>query len=113
MFVLFPTLPESRPPPMDRNLLAVLAEADPPAEEDVDRPGLSDREQARVLQEERPLLGEEQREPVEVDLLVVHLDLREVGVEGGVEGQARADAVLQVGPDVAADREVSAVSRVL
>jgi hypothetical protein len=43
------------------------------------------RRRARVLEEERPLLRKEQVEAVEVDLLLVDLDLREVGVDGGVE----------------------------
>ena len=42
---------------------------------------LAELEDLRVLEEERPLLREEQREPREVDLLLVGLDLREVGVD--------------------------------
>ena len=94
--------PARQPPPAaDRNLLAVLAEPDAAAEEHVDRTRLSDREQPRVLEEERPLLGKEQREAVQVDLLVVDLDLGEVGVCGQVEGHAGGDAVLQVRPQIA------------
>ena len=46
---------------------------------------------------------------------VVHLHLREVGVVGGVERHARADAVLQIDPDVAGPgglRRLGAVGRV-
>ncbi len=53
-------------------------------------PGLPDGEEAGVLEEERPFLGKEQVEAVEIDLLLVDLDLREVGVDGGVEREARA-----------------------
>ena len=45
------------------------------------------------FEEERPLLGEEEGEArVDVELRGVGLDLREVGVDGGVEGQVRGDA---------------------
>ena len=100
MWVLAPTWPLRRPPPPDRDPLSVVANPDPPAEEQLELARLPHREQPRVLQEERPLLGEEQVEPVEVDLLVVHLDLREVGVVRQIEGEARGDAVLQVRPHV-------------
>ena len=39
------------------------------------------------LEEEVALLGEEQAEPRQVDLLLVDLDLREVGVDGEVGGE--------------------------
>ena len=58
---------------------------------------VGDRERSRVLEEERPLLGEEQVEPVQVDLLVVDFHLGKIGVDRGVERQARGDAVLEVG----------------
>src|SRR6185295_5706550 len=54
------------------------------------------REEARVLEEERALLREEQREAVEVHLLFVRFDLREVRVDREVEGQARGRAPLEV-----------------
>ncbi len=66
----------------DRDRLAVVANADAAAEEQIDLTGIADREEAGVLEEERPLLGEEQREAIEVDLLIVDLDLGEVGVDG-------------------------------
>ena len=45
---------------------------------------------ALVLEEELTLLGEEQAEAREVDLLLVGFDLREVGVVGEVGGQVLA-----------------------
>ena len=86
------------------NALAVVADADAPAEEQLELARLPHREEPRVLEKEGPLLGEEQVEPVEVDLLLVHLDLREVGVVRQVEGEARGHAVLQVRPDVSEPR---------
>ena len=53
-------------------------------------------EDAAALEEEVALLREEQAEAREVDLLLVDLDLREVGVDGEVGGQVRRDAVLDV-----------------
>ena len=75
----------------DRNRLAVVADADAAAEEQIDFAGVADAEEAGVLEEERPLLREEQVEAIEVDLLIVDFDLREVGVDGGVERQARRE----------------------
>ena len=54
------------------------------------------------FQEELALLGKEQAEPRQVDLLLVHLHLREVGVVGEVCGQPLRHAVLHVDPEVAA-----------
>ena len=88
----------------DVDALAVVADADAPAEEQLELARLPHREEPRVLEKEGPLLREEQVEPVEVDLLVVHLDLREVGVVRQVEGEARGHAVLQVRPDVSEPR---------
>jgi hypothetical protein len=44
-------------------------------------------EDAAAFLEESSLLGEEQRKAIEVDLLVVGLDLREIRVDGQVEGE--------------------------
>ena len=93
----------------DRNRLAAGADADPPAEEELGLPRVVERraaavahgESAGVLEEERPLLRKEEVEPVEVDLLIVHLHLREVGVVGEIESQSRRHAVLQVAAEVA------------
>ena len=65
------------------------------------RPALGaagEREHAEALEEEIALLGEEQVEPRQVDLLLVDLDLREVGVEGEVGGEVLGDAVLRRSP---------------
>ena len=67
-----------------------------PAEEEIDLAGPADREEAPVLEEERPLLGKQQVEPRQVDLLFVHFHLREVGVVGQIERRARGDADLAV-----------------
>ena len=56
-------------------------QADPAREEQVDLLRVAELEGRRVLEEERPLLGEEQVEARQVDLLFVGLDLREVGVD--------------------------------
>ena len=73
---------------------------DPAAEEEVHRTPLSHGEVAGVLEEEGPLLGEEEVEPGEVDLLVVHLHLGEVGVVGEVHVEARGDADLGVHAEI-------------
>ena len=99
-----PNLPAQSAAAPDGNRHAVVPDPDPPAEEQLELPRLPHREQARVLQKERPLLREEQVEPVEVDLLVVHLDLREVGVVRQIEGETRSHAVLQVRPHVSERR---------
>ncbi len=95
-----PALPETRPPPMIGIACAVVADADAAAEEQIDFTGIADAEEAGVLEEERALLREEQREAIEVDLLIVDFDLREVGVDGGIERQARRDAVFQVAAEI-------------
>ena len=52
------------------------------------------------LQKEFPLLGKEEAEPGEVHLLQVLFDLREVGVDRGVDNQAAREPVLEVEADV-------------
>ena len=74
----------------DRHEQSVLVEADAAAEEQIELVALADREQAGVLQEERPLLGKAQIEAREVDLLRVDLDLREIGVVGQRPGSGWA-----------------------
>ncbi|MCA9764609.1 MAG: dihydrodipicolinate synthase family protein, partial [Gemmatimonadetes bacterium] len=49
-----------------------------------------------ALDEERPLLGERDLEGVEVDDRRIGLDLAEVGVEGGVEGEPGPEPELEV-----------------
>ena len=90
-----------------RNASAV--ETDPPAEKEIGRhatPGAQagartsgKRERPEVLQEEIPLLGKEQVEPREVHLLLIDLDLREIGVGGDVDGQILCHAVLEIATD--------------
>src|SRR5690606_15899689 len=53
--------------------------ADPPAEEQLGLLRVAYGELPRVLEEERSLLRKEQAEAVEVHLLLVDLDLREIG----------------------------------
>ena len=95
------------PAAVDRDLAAPI-EADAPAVEQRRRvaaevAGAAEVEDALVLEEEVALLGEEQAEARQVDLLLVGLDLGEVGVVGEVGGQAPRDAVLHVEADVAAE----------
>ena len=94
-----PSLPDRRAPPAIGTTSPGGPDPDPAREEEVHLSRRAEREQARVLEEERPLLRVEEAEAVEVHLLLVDLDLREVGVDGGVEGEARRDAPLQVAAD--------------
>ena len=102
----------------DRNRVAGVRQADVPAEEQAHvlrrvlrgrrpppppPPGVAaaaELEDAGVLEEEVALLGKEQAEARQVDLLLVGLDLREVGVDREVQRQARRHAVLHVEPGV-------------
>jgi hypothetical protein len=102
-----PTLPVSGPPTVDRDHAAAI-EPDAPAVEQVRRvapaaglpaaagPAAAEVEDAAALEEEVALLREEQAEARQVDLLLVDLDLREVGVDGEVGRQVGGDAVLEV-----------------
>ena len=63
----------------DRYGSRIRVDADAPREEEQERWGLeeparAELEDSRVLEKELALLREEQREPREIDLLVVHLD---------------------------------------
>ena len=87
--------------PDDVDRLTARIEADAAREEQVDRLRLADLEQLRVLEKERPLLGEEQREAGQVDLLLVGFDLGEVGVDRGIERQVGPHPPLRVEPDAA------------
>src|SRR6185436_19933282 len=78
-------------------------EADAAAEEQVQLLSFSDREQPRVLEKEGTFFRKAQVEAREVDLLSVDFDLREVGVIGGIEVQARGDAELRVEAEIAVD----------
>ena len=96
---------------IDRNRTPAL-EADAPAvEEDrriaagvlAGRLHAAERERALVLQEELALLREEQAEARQVDLLLIGLDLREVGVDREIGGEVLRDAVFHVDADVGRD----------
>ena len=85
---------------------ANVVEADAAAEEQIRRIAGSRRqagagapgegEHAEILEEEIALLGKEQVEPRQVDLLLVDFHLREVGVEGEVRGEVLGDAVSEI-----------------
>ena len=112
-----PALPVSRPPPRMGTTRCVL-QSDPATVEERRRiaraPNTLSRlqdargseaaacelEDAAPLEEELPLLREEQVEAGEVHLLLVHLDLGEVGVVGEVRGEAPGNAVLQIDADL-------------
>ena len=83
------------------NGLAGIGDANAATEEEVDLAGVADAEEAGVLKEERPLFREEQVEPIQVDLLIVHFHLSEVSVHGRVQRKAGSKAVLQVAADIA------------
>ena len=53
------------------------------------------------FQKELPFFWKEEVEPREVNLLLVHLDLREVRVVGQVRGEVLGDAVLGIKSDSA------------
>ena len=91
-----PSLPDRRAPPAIGTTSPAEPDPDPAREEELHLARGAERELPRVLEEEGPLLRVEEAEAVEVDLLLVDLDLREVGVHRGVEGEARRDAPLQV-----------------
>jgi len=64
------------------------------------RPGNAEVKEACALEEEGPLLREEQAEPREVHLFLVCFDLREVGVVRDVGGNVRRHAVFRVEADL-------------
>ena len=68
-------------------------------------PAAADREEPGVLEEEGALLGEEQAEAGQVDLLVVHLDLREVRVVRRVERDPLRDLELGLPAELVAPVE--------
>ena len=110
--------PPGQPPAGgDRNRIAGVGEADPPAEEQQDlflgrckariaKPRLArnvaEIEHAGVLEKELAFLRKEQAELREVHLLLVGFRLREVGARGDVERQRGGHAVLQIHAGVAA-----------
>ena len=105
-----PARPVSRTPPTTGTLLAG-AQPDLAAEEQqrhVARrvAGLhaGEVEDALAFDEEVALLGEEQAEARQVDLLEILFDLREVGAVGGVDDEAAGQAVPEVDAGVAPGR---------
>ena len=78
------------------NLDSAGIDADAPAEEKLGLTGTSDLKVTGIFQEEGSLLGEEQIEAGQVDLLFVHFHLGEVGVQGGVQRQSRRERGFQV-----------------
>src|SRR5690606_26447732 len=69
----------------DGNGCPGIADPDAAAEEELRRLIAAHREEARVLEEEGPLLREEEAESCEVELLLVHFDLGEIGIQRQVE----------------------------
>lgn len=97
--------------PHDGDLPAVVADADASAEEEEEvlvrrgrqaHPGVAGGvahvEDARVLEEELPLLLVEETELGEVHPLLVHLHLSEVGIGGDVQGEPLGETVFGVEP---------------
>ena len=101
--------------PENRDLAPARTDADAAAEKQLrlarvaagHLPDAAHREDAGVLEKERPLLRKEQVEAIQVDLLLVHLDLREVGVVGEIERQGGARVVLQIDAGVAQRRRAA------
>ena len=79
----------------------IAAAAGAPGSAAAARAAAREVEHAAAFEEELALLRQEQVEARQVDLLLVDLDLREVGVDGEVGGEIRGDAVLHVAADVA------------
>ena len=61
---------------------------------------LPDSEHFRVFEEKIAFLGEEQAEASQVDLLLVGLDLGEVGAPGQIECQRWSDATFEISAGV-------------
>src|SRR5439155_6396971 len=86
----------------DRYRLAEGVDADATRKEQVHGLWRTGREDARILEEEGPFLREEQRKTREIRALLVHFDLREVGVVREVERETRRHAVLELAADIPA-----------
>ena len=98
-FVLGEQHAERRPSLLAGHLHAVLGIDDGPRMDEGDR--ATDLKDTGALEEERPELGVEEREPlVGFDLRLVGFHLREVGVQREVRRHVRGDAVLDVDPGV-------------
>jgi hypothetical protein len=86
-----PGLPREAPAPED-----VVVEPDATAEEEIRLPVVPELEELGALQKEIPLLRVEEAEAAQVDLDVVGLHLREVGVVGQIGCQRRRHAPFHV-----------------
>src|SRR3970040_725633 len=100
------TFPVSRPPPTIGTGWGSAPPPTPPPENNSPPPPRpaparrpAHREAPGVLQEKRPLLRKEQIESREVDLLLVHLHLREVRVIREIQRDAGCNTDLGVGPE--------------
>ena len=67
-------------------------------EKQIDLLRLTELKRGGVLEKERTLLGEEQIEARQVDLLLVGFDLGEVGVHREIQRQVRPDPPLESTP---------------
>ena len=113
-----PAVPFS-PAAGDHGDFASAAQADPPAVEDLRREAgtklaataAAELKEALPFKEELALLRKRQAEPRQVDLRLVGLDLREIGVVREISRQARCQAVLHVeapvGIDIAFDGRIA------
>src|SRR5207244_7507306 len=79
-------------------------EADRAREERVRRVARAEVEDLRALEEEGALLGIEEGRPAEVELLLVRLRLREVGVDGEVRFDRGREPVAEVEARLAEER---------
>jgi hypothetical protein len=83
-----------------------LVQPDAPAEEGIDqqivRPARAGEvEECGAVEEEVAALGKKQREPGQVDLALIDLGLREIGVDGQIGADARRHVVEEVETGVA------------
>src|SRR3954469_700336 len=86
----------------DRNRTANIVDPDTSGEEQIHRLRRARREDPRVFEEERTLLGKEQRKPREVGAYLVDLDLGEVGVIREIERETLRHAQLHLTAELAA-----------
>src|SRR5439155_13258166 len=69
-------------------------------EEEVDLLRRAELKGRGVLEKKRPLFREEEIEARKVHLLLIGLDLREIGIDGEVGGQIRLNSPFHVEPDL-------------
>src|SRR5215218_508989 len=87
--------------PVDGHGGEVRREADSPRVEEPSAASRDEVEDAASFLEEPPSLGEEERETIEIDLLLVRLHLREVRVDGQVQRQVAGEGIAHVDADLA------------